>query len=290
MYSDLKFDSFFNISNSEIAPLYSEIIKKEQQLSGRDSWDDGIKNANDIANATKRIMEHATQSIITRSYNSDYGLSNDLITFESDAAHVNLMCTVLDFALAFKYRDFPAGIIPYYREIMNAARRHDLPENLFGDSADNNSRDEKAKRATDRIYQTTYDDLEVSYEHIFDTRVSKLVNGMDNLQTPHERLLKCADKAVAVLMTLCLKFHGFPATILRHSRAVSKLNRQQMRICRRNARQYVFEASELWTVDYLVLRRFDLLDSTGFITAVLIMATLMVNKEWYPWREKKYDL
>ena len=60
-----------------------------------------------------------------------------------------------------------------------------------------------------------------------------------------------------------------------------------MRICERLDGNYR-RASEMWTIDYLKLRRRIQFDDSGFFTSILVMYTLMVNKTWYNWRERDY--
>lgn len=60
-----------------------------------------------------------------------------------------------------------------------------------------------------------------------------------------------------------------------------------MKMCER-VTDYAYKASEMWTIDYLKIRKIVDLDTSFFFTAIVVMATLLVNKKWYDWREKDY--
>ncbi|MBR3132276.1 HD domain-containing protein [Candidatus Saccharibacteria bacterium] len=281
------FSDFLNIEDERAKELYREIIEAEWKLSGRDSWDENIKNADEIANITKQIMEYATQSLVLRVYTRDYNLTGDFAAYESVSAHVNLLKYVLECALRFKYRGKKPSEIPFYNEILEAAGWHDLPENVIGDIPDNKIQSDDSKYQKEVAYWKKFSDLSPEYDRSFNQKVNQLLNEMRTEKTPQGRLLRVADKTVAVLIVLCYDFNHFMPSISKDSEKASKLNHKGMHICGR-FRQRDFHASELWTVDYLILRRFDLLDDTGFFTAILIMATLLVNGGWYEWRTKSY--
>jgi hypothetical protein len=47
-------------------------------------------------------------------------------------------------------------------------------------------------------------------------------------------------------------------------------------------------AFEMWTADFLAIRRLMDYDDYGYFTGLLIAYTLACRGEWYTWREKDY--
>lgn len=255
------------------------------------------------------LMQVARSSLTPRGYSVPYGLlyqhaahiwqddTETPVVLESVAAHTNLMSAMLDLALARTYgqlfgdtsESLWANDGHTYREIMRAAHLHDLPENLIGDLLDNGSINEAVKAQQEQDY---FENMRVNFSPRtlgLQLRAENLVKEMaqDDPQSKAGRLLKLADKSSAVLMCLLLDAVGQSPMLGMDAPQLSPRDRAEMEMC-----DYVAgdrrRASEMWTADLFNIRRFVRCDDTGFFTALIIMATLMVHGQWYSWRQKLY--
>lgn len=269
----------------------------------------------DIRMAMEQIHEVAVNSTVLRSYVKSYGLDQSErkevpaknydgtsksrpLAYESDGAHVNLVCEILDHALIACYGpDFgqlggehPCTVDGYsYRDIMKAARIHDLPENLTGDNPDNDSFDEKAKDAFEEKFFTSFTGNFPTFDATTGTKVLKLLLEMRDKSSPTGRLLYICDKFAANVITLVYDFLGAPPKKgYRGSIPLSGRDRAEMDLCDSFDENTMRHASEMWAVDMLHIRNLIQYDDTGFITACLVMYTLMVRGHWYEWRERDY--
>ena len=275
---------------------YTRILRCEEQLAKK-SWEFQI----DVMNAWQNccfLEEVIKNSLIPRALSKRiYGGNGPTMVYESVAAHTNLMRELVDLYFAYIYgpnfEDYyrPGGYT--YREYQKAIARHDLPENETGDTCDNNGRNEEKKLAHERGYQERLSSITTpANSTTFDANVLRLLNEMATQSSEAGRILYVADKVSAILTCLYLDKIAptigiKPPRMKMFSRYSSVNDRKEMRICERidgNLRR----ASEMWTIDYLKLRRRVRFDDSGFFTSILVMYTLMVNKTWYNWRERDY--
>lgn len=268
----------------------------------------------DIRSVVDHIRAVALNSTVLRSYVESYGMSHESrpkittdyngtlyerpLAYESDGAHANLMCEILDHALIACYGpDFgrPDGNHPFtidgysYQDIMRAARTHDLTENITGDRPDNSSIDEKAKLALEDRYFSEYTGNTPSYDTGEGARVYKLLREMSDKSTPTGRLLYISDKFAATFITLTYDSLGYSPALAPNSDHASPRDFDEMMLCGYVAPDGRRRASEMWTVDMLRIRKLIDYDDTGFVTACLVMYTLMVHGQWYKWRKIDYD-
>ena len=294
------------MEKNHIFEEYTRIIEEERKLlssrlpHGKDPWIlSVIENAGVIYGSTLQIAESAKSSLLPRSYNKIYGLNCDSLAYESVGGHTNLMSALVDRALLFIYGpDF--GTVraghPYtidgfsYREIMEAVRLHDLPENQIGDWPDNGANDRSKKAALEQNFFREYQKLYPYYEQRYASNKNaiRLISAMDSHELPTSDLLKVADKAAALLITLCYDSIGKPPVMHKDNPNLSERDIAEMRICDEFSEDGYFKASEMWAVDFFKMRKFNELDGSGFFTAIIVMYTLIVKGRWYTWREKDY--
>ena len=272
-----------------IQEKFSRVILNEAALT-ENKWD--IPGINEIEGITCQVAEATKSSLVLRSYAGRYGLTNSNVAFESVGAHTNLVSILVDRMLSFHHDlDTDAPIDGYtYREIMEAVRLHDLPENEFGDISDNGSFDATLKQQREKqYYQDIFNCHYQDREEKFKTNVMKLLDEMDNQSSFLGRAIYCADKTAAIMITLQYDEVGFPPSLRIDDETASTRDREEMELC--DFRYHdTCRASEMWTVDWFKSRRLVDFDTTGFYTAVIIMRTLQVNDRWYHWREKDYHI
>lgn len=265
---------------------FSRIILHEAALA-TNIWD--IPSVDEIYATATYLAEIAASSLVLRSYNNRYHLTWDKIAFESVGAHTNLMMALVDRMLGFYYG--PDVNLPdsnfTYREIMEAIRLHDLPENIIGDIPDNGSGDIEEKRAQEECYYETFSHHYLKRETVFKQHVLRLLEEMNNQLTDLGKILYCADKVSATLITLQYDAIGIIPRLHDDDKSASARDCREMALCDEGVNGY-HRASEMWTIDYLKERRLVDYDTTGYFTAILIMRTLQVRQHWYAWREKDY--
>ena len=263
------------------------LVKKE---------DLNIIGAAEIESATWRLSQIAESSFVPRSYIHYYGLSEDPLTNESVSAHTNLVLALVEEALDYYYgKDFGepgskwARTIDGYtrREIMEAARMHDLPENVSGDVPDNGNRDNEAKDREEAEFYYNYTRSYTRGKTKFGDNVLSLLLQMRNPNSPTGRLLYMADKTAALLITLQYDEVSLPPTMDYNNPLASERDKKEMELCDYKENDK-YRASEMWAIDYFKMRRISDQDDYGFFTAIVVMRTLEVNGKWYSWREKDY--
>lgn len=275
---------------------YSRILRCEEQLAEK-LWDYQI----DMFTAWQDccfLEEVIKNSLIPRALSKRaYGGNEPKLVYESVAAHTNLMRELVDLYFAFIYGPnfeetyHPGGFT--YREYQKAITRHDLPENETGDTFDNNGRNEEKKLAHERGYQERLSSITTpANSTTFDANVRRLLDEMATQSSEAGRILYTADKVSAILTCLYLdKLAPItgkkPPMMSINSKYSTTNDLRAMRICERLNGNYR-RASEMWTIDYLKLRRRVRFDDSGFFASILVMYTLMVNKTWYNWRERDY--
>ena len=273
-----------------IEPEYKRIIANEDRLINA-QWHP--YKPLDIYNAAIRVLETGKQSLVLRGYHGIYGLTmrNQSIAYESVGGHVNLMSEIVDQFLAHGFgQNVDNKRQPFghsYRAIMNAVRRHDLPENEIGDIPDNGSGNPSVKRYREQLYYASYALLSSDYLVESDLETYELLQQMEEKKTCVGKMLYTADKVSATIATLCYDLHGSEPRMRLDEPVASERDKKEMAACD-DKRHGSCRASEMWTVDYLRERSITQYDEYGFFTALLIMATLLVHKKWYDWREKDY--
>ncbi len=300
------------IFKGETIDEYKSIMRAEIELN--DSWrhkDKLLSEANDLLNLTIQIMEVAYSSSVIRSYNIIYGLTEEKRTYESDGGHTNLVKEILDRALCFVYGPYSDQKREGYprEDIMRAAGRHDLAENVTGDKADNGDRDEEKKRKIEQFYLKEFSELSPKTMLTSEYNIARILDEFENKSSPIGRLLYLSDKVSAIIATLVEemvrkppqaqkvadtlnvpveKVIGKPPLMSIHSPLASRKDRDLMRIAGSRNNKNVYTAGEMWTVDYLKYRSLRKYDDSGFFTAIVILTTLIVKNEWYDWREEDY--
>lgn len=275
---------------------YSKVLRCEEQLAEK-YWEFPV----DVLTAWQDccfLEEVARNSFVPRALSKRvYSGNEPKMVYESVAAHTNLMRELIDLYFAFIYGSnfeetyHPGGFT--YREYQKAITRHDLPENETGDTCDDDSRDEEKKFSREYEYHERLSSFTTPANSVtFDKNVRRLLEEMAKQSSEAGRILYVADKVSAILTCLCLdKFAPAiginPPRMSIYSHHSSVNDRKAMRICERLDGNYR-RASEMWTIDYLKLRRRVRFDDSGFFTSILVMYTLMVNKTWYNWRKRDY--
>lgn len=279
------FDSFmFDF----ITQKYQRIMSEENHIS-RQSWH--VPSAKEMYNTTTQIAEFAENGTVLRSYNRKYGnLTDDIIAFESDGAHVNLMAAMVDRAFSWYYG--PSALYTddgySYREVMEAIRRHDLPENITGDIPDDGNRDEAAKLSAEETYHQEFSAKSPNRELEFERKVHRLLEEMVGKTSPTGKLIYVADKVSAIVMTLFYDSIRRPPLRRTTDHNIVERDYQEMAICDFNIGN-AYYASEMWTIDYFKMRHIISYDDTGYFTALLVMYTLRTKMRWYRWREADYS-
>lgn len=266
---------------------YSRIIISEKKIA-KHTW--RLPTTDYIDGICTRIGEVAQSSLVLRSYNNLYGLTKEKIAYESVGAHTNLMI-----ALVMEFLRYYPTIEIYLANkgitlhtIIDAIQFHDLPENMIGDIPDNGSGNEEDKQVSEGIY---YHVLQQSYpnsESKYIKRVLLLLKEMVKKNSDIGKILYCADKASAIMITLQEDANDTPPTLRKNGRKTSKRDREEMKICDKEINGRYF-ASEMWTIDWFKARKLIDYDITGFFTSLIVMRTLQINECWYDWREEDYN-
>ena len=287
----------------DIIQYYREIMQQEIKIrpkhDPRPALHKGtnvVKLGDEFFCTATRIFEIAKSATVPRSYNFGYNLCKDTFIYESVSAHTNLVSEIATAALDFAYGHWfgAAGhkwvetIDGYsYREIMEVVRLHDLAENETGDLPDNGTRDEAKKQRQELIYIREYLNSFLTNDETSREKVLKLFQEMQGQSSPTGRLIYLADKVAALMITLCLDHLGHSPMILSDSPYVSERDQAEMERCD-FAMGHAYKASEMWCIDFFQMRNIVRYDDDFFFTALIVMATLMVNEKWYKWRETDY--
>lgn len=291
----------YKINLDRIFSNYLLVLDKERELRMSHyplaDWSDyRFDLAAEVYYAVWRIFEVARSSFVSRSYNTRYNLCKDDEVFESVGAHTNLASTILDQALGFYYESELCilegkrvfDIEGYsHRDFIEAIRVHDLAENEMGDIPDNGNRDEEKKDRFEMSYFRHFLDTYPIGDNIMKRRVIKLLGEMQNQSSIAGRLVYLADKTAALFVTLCLDKIGKSPLMNLTSPYASVRDRREMAMCDVSVNG-AYKASEMWAIDFFKERKIIRFDETMIFTKMIIMATLMVNKRWYLWRERDY--
>ena len=281
-------------------------MQKYQAIMAEETWLAAEKFGNfwdtvepeEAYNTVLQIAGIAKAGTVIRSYHKCYHLTGVPMAFESVSAHTNLMLAMIDRALVYTYgAEIQCTEDGYtYREIMEAARRHDLPENVTGDIHDDGDRDEDAKIQAEQKFQREFSSLSPNREMDSEPKVLRLLIEMEEKSSPTGKLLYTADKAAAPIMALCYDDLKLPPLRYERDEFMTQRDRKEVKLCDRekvlsgNHRSVkkAYYASEMWTMDFLKMRELVQYDETGFFTALIVMYTLQVHDHWYSWRETDY--
>ncbi len=249
-----------------------------------------ILQAEDLLGITTQIMETGYLAFVPRSYIVRYGQADTYQVFESVSAHTTLVQSMVDRALIFEYGPNFKHVSGYgYREIMEAARRHDLPEIIIGDQPDNGERDNERLAKKETSYWKFFSRLSPKCEKSFEDRVNCLLEDMQNDKSSSAaQILYSADKVSAIIAALCGDARGQSPIMRVDGTGASVRECTAIKMCDRHANGFV-RASEMWTIDYFN-RKLNKYDKGGFFTAIIVMATLKTHYgTWYHWREQQYE-
>lgn len=250
-----------------------------------------INNAGEFLNITSQILEIGYLALVPRIYITRYNMAKDYSAFESVSAHTLLVQTMVDRALALKYSPgFKRTTDRFsYREIMEAIRRHDLPEIVIGDQSDNGTRDDKGLAKEEHQYWRFFSKLSPKREMDFEKKVNSLLLDMQKQHSTTGRMLYTADKAALIIMALCCDYKKIGPTMHLNDLTASANEIADMHTCDNCNKSGYFNGSEMWTVDFLRTRKLYQYDDNGFFTALIVMATLATHhNKWYHWREQDY--
>ena len=273
---------------------YNHIMKKEMKFLNDLSLH--FVPPKEIYGTALQLAEVAKSCFVPRVYLDYYSISSADQAHESVSAHTNLLRALLDRYLSYKYGvDFgkPGGENAYtidgfsYREIMEAATLHDLPENDIGDIPDNGAHDKEDKRRQEKEYIQDFAKKYPEREKNFCQHVTALFYLMDDLNSPTGSIMRVADKTAAVFMALTYDAAGMPPLIAYDNPRVSDRDREEMSLCDTKEGNFYY-GSEMWTIDLLQIRKFVNLDESNFFLSLIVMYTLMVKGHWYNWRERNY--
>lgn len=279
----------FNIENAFIFEKFYHVLNGEKKIDK--DFHIPSMSAQEILNITDQIMCFTESATVLRACATHYGLTRDTVAYESVGAHTNLVCAIVDRALSYEYGPYFEKTEDNftYREIMEVIRRHDLPENETGDTPDNGARDEKAKLSTEHSYLRMFAKESPSREVDFEKHIKQLQHNMEEKFGFTGKLLYAADKVAAILMVLCYDSEGISPILDTRQPNLSRRELAEIKICTQTYKTGTFcKASEMWTIDYFKIRKIYQYDTTGLITAILIMCTIITNRKWYGWREKDY--
>lgn len=279
---------------SAIIGKFLKIMESESQfIPGFDAGLLTEAGARELLGYVTQAFEVCSLALVSRVYNIRYGLTEDTKTFESVSAHTLLLETIVDRFLLFEYgSNFKRTADKYsYREIMEAVRRHDLPEIIIGDQPDNGKRDDKELAKKEQQYWRMFSSLFLNGKTKSEGRINSLLLEMQERRSSTGRALYVADKIALIVMALRCDTKKVSPTMQLNDPDASDNERADMQTCDRCDKNGRFLGSEMWTVDYFKTRRLYRYDSTGFFTAFVVMATLAAhNNRWYHWREKDYAL
>ena len=283
--------------------LFQEILEKEYLI--RNEWQFIFFNKQDpryIFSNVVQLFEIVNLSTVPRSYLKNYNLCTDEQVFESVGAHTNLVHAIFSRAMAnFEYyfksledESNVEGVISeeinrYTRdEIHEAIMLHDLPENEIGDWPDNTSYNLGYKHRVELEYFKRYVEHSTYSDPDFKIHVLELLENMHPEGSLTGQLLYLADKTAAIIAALAYDIKNLSPKMRIGQSIASARDRLEMARCDYRKKGYC-KASEMWTMDFFEMRQISRCDHTGFFTALIIMATLVVNNTWYTWRKRTYN-
>ena len=273
----------------KILGQYYYVMNKEAQLS-LTYWP--YPQIEEIYGVARQIMDIAMLNLVPRSYNGRYNEFKGKYALESVGGHTNLVIAIINRFLRYEYwGNFQHTEKDQYdlMEITEAIQRHDQPELESGDWPDNGDRDETEKLRQEALYHKNFSQFSPERDEALEYRVSRLLNEMNHQSSPTGRFIYVADKISADIITLAYDKVGLPLVMAPDSPHASERDRREMALCDYRLDDGSCYASEMWAVDYFKERNLVRFDEDGYLTALLVMCTLLVNNgEWYTWREADY--
>ena len=224
-----KFNNDFNNRECPLHRVYERIMDEESKITGK-YW--SIPPVREVFKTNKQLEQIAESSSVLRSYNNRYDLTQDEYAYESVAAHTNLCMAMLDRCLSYMYGpDIDLPDVYSYRELMEAIRRHDLPENEIGDIPDNGEAENSNKSIAEAAYFKAFSSYSPLREHFFEENVNRLLIEMDNQSSFFGRLLYMTDKTSALFITLWHDKVGRHPVMRPNSRRISGRDLSEMQMC-----------------------------------------------------------
>ena len=297
----LSLDNFLNISYNtpnRVEYFYKEVFiltknylfKKYEKAIKEEQLQIPI-STEELYGIMLQLSEIAYSVLVPRSYNFRYNITRPGATFESIASHSFFMENALDRKLNFLYgpnfKHTADGFT--YREIIETARRHDLPEIITTDIPDNGDRDDEGLARQENLYWRNFSKESPSRDVDSERKIKTLLeDSCSKFSTITGRDIHAADKFSAVFMNLCLEEKGYHPVMDIKDPAASKEERNQMKHCTRHHLRHnstLCYASEMWTMSFFD-RGIHKLDNQNYFTALLIMKTIAVTGKWYSWRKK----
>lgn len=274
---------------------YLEVMEEERKLAENSGF--VVVEPEEAYGTVQRLVEVMGLSFVSRGYNKKYHVSNSNEKFETVAAHTNLATSLLMGFLRWRYASDTTRTADGFSffSVIEAIKRHDLPENKTGDISDDGNRDEDEKIRVEQAYQCEYSKMAPYRDAKFEIEVLRLLKIMEQHGRPGTgRALYLSDKVSALLITLYLNEIGRPPYATVNTKGITRRDIDEMKIiCRNNPSAKTktrFLVSEMWAVDYFKSRKIINYDETGYFTSLIVMATLMMNGgKWYLWREQWYD-
>lgn len=269
---------------------YKEVMLAEKRMLNNPNWD--IPPSDSVFYICNQLEQTIRSCFVLRANSRSPYRNRPALTPETISAHTSIMRKLVDSFMSYTYGpELDSSVIPggyTYREVVEAISRHDLPENDTGDTPDNDNRNEAEKNRIEAEWWKKYATYSLASDYLFDKHVNKLLSEMVHRSTTMGRILYVADKLSAILSSLYLdKYDLHPPRMSPRSRHATLLDREEMSFCD-HLDDKGYKASEMWTIDFLKLRKRVKYDDTGFFTAVLVVYTMMVNQKWYTWRECDY--
>lgn len=266
---------------------YLRAIFEEAKIRQHPGWQCPV--GEEIYKISIQLLRVAQLNLVPRSFCGVYDKFELNFTPESVGGHTNLVLSIVLRALRYihgpeeNWLSEEGYTLP---EIIEAVMRHDQPEARYGDIADNGTRDEQLKHAREAAYLKKFASLSPRRDSAFECTVSLISKDMASRRTPTGRLLFLADKAAAIIMALAYDKAGYELLFNPTSQEPSARDRAEIELCQYEKHCCSY-ASEMWTADYFAVRELVRYDDCGYITALLIMCTLLVNGEWYAWHSEE---
>lgn len=283
-----------DIKTYDLFNEYDNAMSGEEKISGG-SFVIPTCPAQEVLGIVQQLECVAKSSTVLRCCSTRYGsLNPNQIGPETVAAHTNLMQVIVDRVLAYHYG--PLFTVTSdgnftYREIMEVIRRHDLPENVIGDIADNGNRDDVNLRHIEQSYLYNFAKASPRRDVHSEEKIRSLQYNMDNQIGFTGQLLYVADKMSAIFATLEYDCNGSSPTMSTAFSGASRKEAKAMELCEfysTSGQDKICRASEMWTIDYFKFRKLYQYDNTGLISAILIMKSIIANGRWYSWRKLDY--
>lgn len=243
--------------------LFQEILKEESLV--RSEWAFSFFDKQEpeyILSQVVQLFEIADASIIPETYIKKYHLRTDEHTLESIYTQVNLVYAIFSRALANlsyhvdlsedKTDDYQLKKLSHYTlgEIIEAIILYYLPNNQTSSSS----------------------------ELLKDIRPDGSLIG---------QMLYLSSKTAVIITALIYDSRNLSVKMSIEQCAAFSQGYFGITRCDFHKDNY-YKSSEVRTMDFFEIRQLTKCDHTGYFTAIIIMATLIVNNTWYAWRKIAY--